>query len=45
MTSSTPIYPHGNIEEIVEDIFMLRGSIKMNPLLRITRNMANHQKR
>jgi len=40
MTSSTPIYPHGNIEEIVEDIFMLRGSIKMNPLLRITRNMG-----
>ena len=40
MTSSTPIYPHGNIEEIVEDIFVLRGSIKMNPLLRITRNMG-----
>jgi len=40
MTSSTPIYPHGNIEEIAEDLFMLRGSIKMNPLVRITRNMG-----
>jgi hypothetical protein len=40
MTRNTPIYPHGNVEEIAEDIFMLRGSIKMNPLLRITRNMG-----
>ena len=40
MTSNTPIYHHGNVEEIAEDIFMLRGSIKMNPLLRITRNMG-----
>ena len=40
MTSNTPIYPHGNVEEIAEDIFMLRGSIKMNPLVRITRNMG-----
>ena len=40
MTSNTPIYKHGNVEEIAEDIFMLRGSIKMNPLVRITRNMG-----
>ncbi len=40
MTNETPIYPHGNVEEIAEDIFMLRGSIKMNPLVRITRNMG-----
>ncbi len=40
MTNNTPIYHHGNVEEIAEDIFMLRGSIKMNPLLRITRNMG-----
>ena len=40
MTSNTPIYHHGNVEEIAEDIFMLRGSIKMNPLVRITRNMG-----
>ena len=40
MSSNTPIYHHGNVEEIAEDIFMLRGSIKMNPLVRITRNMG-----
>jgi len=40
MTGNTPIYPHGNVEEIAEDIFMLRGSIKMNSLLRLTRNMG-----
>lgn len=40
MTKNTPIYPHGNIEEIAEDLFMLRGSIRMNPLVRITRNMG-----
>lgn len=37
---ATPIYPHGNVEEISADVFMIRGSIKMNPLVRITRNMA-----
>ena len=35
-----PVYPHGTVEEIGDDIFMVRGSIKMNPLVRITRNMA-----
>lgn len=40
MSTKTPIYPHGNVEEIAEDLFMLRGSIKMNPLVRITRNMG-----
>lgn len=40
MTTDSPIYPHGEIEEITQDIFMLRGSIKMNPLVRITRNMG-----
>lgn len=40
MTSNTPIYPHGNVEEFADDLFMLRGSIKMNPLVRITRNMG-----
>jgi hypothetical protein len=34
------IYPHGNIESIADDVYMVRGSIKMNALLRITRNMA-----
>ncbi len=40
MTNNTPIYPHGNVEEIADQTFMLRGSIKMNPLVRITRNMG-----
>lgn len=34
------IYPHGDIEEIGSDAFMVRGSIKLNPLMRITRNMG-----
>ena len=40
MTNDTAIYPHGSIEQIADDTFMLRGSIKMNPLVRITRNMG-----
>ncbi len=40
MTNQNAIYPHGDIEEIGDDAFMLRGSIKMNPLVRITRNMG-----
>ena len=40
MTTNSPIYPHGSIEEVEHDVFMLRGSIKLNPLVRITRNMA-----
>jgi len=35
-----PAYPHDSIEEIFPDIFMVRGSIRMNALMRITRNMA-----
>ncbi len=35
-----PVYPHDPIEEIAADLFMVRGSIRMNPLARITRNMA-----
>jgi hypothetical protein len=40
MGNSTSIFPHGDIEEIGTDIFMLRGSIKMNAIVRFTRNMA-----
>lgn len=40
MTSQSTIYPHGRVEKISEDVFMVRGSIKMNPVVRITRNMA-----
>lgn len=35
-----PAQPHDPIEEILPDVFMVRGSVRMNPLLRITRNMA-----
>jgi hypothetical protein len=35
-----PIYPHDSIEEIFSDVFMVRGCIRMNPFVRITRNMA-----
>jgi hypothetical protein len=30
--SDSPIYPHGPIEEIGPDVFLVRGSIKMNAL-------------
>ena len=35
-----PAYPHDPIEEVTTDIFMVRGSIKMNAVMRITRNMG-----
>ena len=35
-----PIYPHDPIEEIQPDVFMVRGAIKLNALMTITRNMA-----
>ena len=35
-----PAYPHDPIEEIATDLFMVRGSVRMNALMRITRNMA-----
>ncbi len=34
------IYPHGDIETLGADIFAVRGSIKLNPFMRISRNMA-----
>ena len=34
------IYPHGDIETIGDDVFMVRGSIQMNKMLRISRNMG-----
>ncbi|MBM88121.1 MAG: hypothetical protein CMQ41_07040 [Gammaproteobacteria bacterium] len=34
------IYPHGDLEEIGSDVFMIRGSIKVNPIMRISRNMG-----
>jgi hypothetical protein len=38
--SDSPIYPHDPIEEIQPDVFMVRGCIKLNALMTITRNMA-----
>ena len=34
------IYPHGDIESLGADIFVVRGSIRLNPLMRISRNMG-----
>ncbi len=35
-----PACPHDPIEEIFPEVFMVRGSVRLNPLMRITRNMA-----
>lgn len=35
-----PAYPHGNPQPIADDVFVVRGSIKMNPIIRISRNMV-----
>jgi hypothetical protein len=32
--------PHDPIEEILPDVFMVRGAVQLNALMRITRNMA-----
>jgi len=39
-TSHPPYYPHDGVEEIASDLFMVRGSIRMNALMSISRNMA-----
>jgi hypothetical protein len=38
--SYAPAYPHDPIEEIGQDVFMVRGTIRLNALMRITRNMT-----
>jgi hypothetical protein len=35
-----PVCPHDPIEPIAADVFMARGSVRLNALMRITRNMA-----
>ncbi|MFK7864490.1 MAG: hypothetical protein AB8B95_09740 [Pseudohongiellaceae bacterium] len=40
MTDNSKVYPHGNVEAVAENIFMVRGSINVNPVVRISRNMA-----
>ncbi len=44
--SYPPAYPHDPAAEIAADIFMVRGSIRMNPIMRISRNMVivRHQR-
>lgn len=38
--SFAPVYPHGSPQQIADDVFVVRGSIKLNPLVRISRNMV-----
>ena len=40
MTDRSRVYPHGSVEQICENVFMVRCSININPVVRITRNMA-----
>ena len=44
MSAQSPSYPapspHGAITDIGDDLYLVRGSIQMSALLRITRNMA-----
>lgn len=35
-----PAYPHDAFQEIADDVFALRGSLLLNPLIRISRNMT-----
>ncbi len=35
-----PVCPHDPIEPIADDVFMARGSVRLNAIMRITRNMA-----
>lgn len=35
-----PAYPHDPIEPIADDVFMVRGSVRLNAIMRITRNMG-----
>ena len=34
------VCPHDSIEQIADEVFMVRGSVKLNPILRLARNMA-----
>lgn len=35
-----PAYPHDAIAEIAPDVFVVRGSLRLNPVIRISRNMT-----
>ena len=36
-----PAYPQQRIQQIGDDLFMARGSIKFNRFVRLSRNMAS----
>lgn len=38
--SHAPAYPHDAIQPIADEVFAVRGSLLLNPLIRISRNMA-----
>jgi len=38
--SYPPPCPHDPVTRIAQDVFMVRGSMRMNPVMRISRNMA-----
>ncbi len=40
MSDRSRVYPHGKVEKVSKNVYMVRGSINMNPIVRITRNMA-----
>ena len=38
--SHPPAMPHDPIEEMIPDVYMVRGTVRLNALMRISRNMA-----
>ena len=40
MTNHAAAMPHGPIEEIVDDVFWVQGSVQLAPGMRLTRNMV-----
>lgn len=40
MTTHAPAYPHDDLAEIAPDVYIVRGSLRLNPLIRISRNMT-----
>ncbi|MCU0919067.1 MAG: hypothetical protein MUF16_01825 [Burkholderiaceae bacterium] len=35
-----PAFPHDRIEPVADDVFVVRGSLRLNPLVRISRSMT-----
>ena len=40
MTTFPPAQPHGPIQALTERLYVVRGAMRMNPVLRISRNMV-----